>query len=108
MSTDPLALAAALQKLDAGVAARPLLQKGTLLSTSHLMIANPFRASGLGNWFSTHPPMAQRVTRLQRMAAADPRFLRSALGAPPRWRTGRDERGRASPLPPSPRSPFLS
>ena len=76
LSNDPLALASALQKLEAGVAARPLLQKGTLLSTSHLMIANPFRASGRGNWFSTHPPMAQRVARLQRMAASDPRFLR--------------------------------
>jgi heat shock protein HtpX len=76
LSNDPLALASALQKLDAGVAARPLLQKGRLMSTSHLMIANPFRASGRGNWFSTHPPMAQRVARLQRMAASDPRFLR--------------------------------
>jgi len=71
---DPLALASALGTLQAGTAALPLPQDQRLMSASHLMIANPFRAGGLGQLFSTHPPMAQRIARLQQLAASDPRF----------------------------------
>jgi heat shock protein HtpX len=70
LSGDPLALASALRKIHVGTQMRPLpADNGRLASTSHLMIDNPFRPRGLANLFSTHPPMEQRVARLEQMAA---------------------------------------
>ena len=71
LTNDPLALASALRRLEVGVAQRPLARTPGLEPTSALMIANPFRVRTL---FSTHPPMADRIARLERMAASDPRF----------------------------------
>ena len=61
-SGDPLALASALLKLEQGSQNRPMkVAEGA----SHLFIVNPLSGHKVAGLFSTHPPVAERVRRLQ-------------------------------------------
>jgi heat shock protein HtpX len=68
ITADPLALASALRKIEAY--SRGTLPATTSPSTAHLFISNPFKgnARGVAKWFSTHPPTAERIARLEAMA----------------------------------------
>ncbi|HEY0616823.1 MAG TPA: zinc metalloprotease HtpX [Kribbella sp.] len=68
LSRDPLALAAALRKIERGATALPLPQEDRLVTQSHLMIANPFRGQGMASMFASHPPMPERIARLEQLA----------------------------------------
>jgi heat shock protein HtpX len=66
---DPDALADALVALEQNQALRPYEFSGP--ATAHLFIINPLRsgaASALMGWFSTHPPVDERVRRLRQQA----------------------------------------
>jgi heat shock protein HtpX len=68
LSGDPVALAGALRKIDAGTAELALAPDGRRISVGHLMIASPFRPEGLARLFRTHPPAAERIRRLEALA----------------------------------------
>ena len=52
----------------AGVARAPLAPQQQIVNASHMMIANPFRTQDVSRFFATHPPMGQRIARLENMA----------------------------------------
>ena len=64
---DPEALASALAKLEMGAKQVPMQVPE---STAHLFIVNPLAGHSFAGWFSTHPPIEQRVERLRRMAGS--------------------------------------
>lgn len=61
----PLSLASALGRLDQTV--RQIPMQGGSPSTAHLFIVNPFHG-GMAGLFSTHPPMEERIRRLEQLS----------------------------------------
>ena len=61
----PLSLARALGKLE--IAAQRIPMEANP-STAHMFIVNPLRGGGVLSLFSTHPPIEERIARLEEMA----------------------------------------
>lgn len=66
ISGDPLSLASALKKLQRGVEKSPMEANP---ATAHMFIVSPLTGGGLMTLFSTHPPLEERISRLEMMAA---------------------------------------
>jgi heat shock protein HtpX len=64
MSGQPLGLASALRKLDKGA---HLIPMDSSPATAHLFIVNPLSGGGFTKLFSTHPPIEERIARLEAM-----------------------------------------
>jgi heat shock protein HtpX len=70
ISGNPISLANALRKLGTASDRIPLqVSEQVADSTSHMLIASPLSGGGLSSLFSTHPPMEERIRRLEEMAA---------------------------------------
>jgi heat shock protein HtpX len=59
---NPRDLAAALRKLHQGVKKIPMRSNP---ATAHMFTVSPLSGKGLAGLFSTHPPMAERIKRLE-------------------------------------------
>ena len=64
LAGNPLYLARALTKLDVGSKRRPMQVNP---STAHMLIVNPLKGKGIQSLFSTHPPIEERIRRLEEM-----------------------------------------
>ena len=65
-SGNPLYLANALRKLAYGVKRDPMEEANP--ATAHMFIVNPLKGSNIASLFSTHPPIEERISRLEAMA----------------------------------------
>jgi heat shock protein HtpX len=68
LTGDPVALASALRKIETVAAGLTVAPGAQLAPVAHLMIASPFRPEGLGRLFGVHPPMGDRLLRLESLA----------------------------------------
>lgn len=67
ISGKPMALASALNKLNYGNQRLPLENAGP--ASAHLFIVNPLSGRSMMKLFSTHPPVEERIARLEEIAA---------------------------------------
>jgi len=67
ISGQPLALAGALNKLNA--ASKQIPMRNAETSTAHMFIVSPFSGRSMMKLFSTHPPVEERIKRLQEIEA---------------------------------------
>ena len=65
ISGDPLALASALRKLAYGNSRQ---ENNVSENTAHMFIVNPLKGKSLQGLFSTHPPIDERIKRLENMS----------------------------------------
>lgn len=65
LSGNPHYLASALRKLEAANTRMPMKQVNQ--ATAHMFIVNPLRGDGIKSLFSTHPPVEERIRRLENM-----------------------------------------
>jgi heat shock protein HtpX len=71
ITRDPLALASALRKLQLASENIPLqVNDATANATAHMFIVNPLSLGGLRALFSTHPPIEERIARLEKMVGS--------------------------------------
>lgn len=61
---NPRHLASALRKLQSASQQIPMKAEP---ATAHMFIVNPLSGGGFAKWFSTHPPMEERIARLESM-----------------------------------------
>jgi heat shock protein HtpX len=69
LTHNPLLLANALRKLEAANERLPM--EDATPATAHLFIVNPLHAGLFARLFSTHPPIEERIRRLEQMARTD-------------------------------------
>ena len=63
----PMGLANALRKLESANQKQPMESAARNPGTAHLFIVNPLSGLNIGKMFSTHPPTAERIQRLEAM-----------------------------------------
>lgn len=69
ISGKPLALASALRKMEQVAEGYPLTERNASSATASLFIVNPFRGGAMAALFATHPKTAERIRRLEAIAA---------------------------------------
>jgi heat shock protein HtpX len=85
LTRNPMALASALEKLESATAPTGSITRGA----AHLCIVDPApgtlaaKEGVVADFFGSHPPIRQRIIRLQGMAYQQAKRERAAAGSPP-------------------------